>query len=119
MTSSVFMLTPVSETGLVTAGLAFTLCITWAIMPYNEVWNGVLFVYTRANANAVLVALNSRRDSSKGDSRSGVSGAGSVNLSTISYTRGGPGDTVMSPTTKDGIYIQTQTDTVADKDFEM
>jgi hypothetical protein len=62
MTSSVFMLTPVSETGLVTAGLAFTLCITWAIMPYNEVWNGVLFVYTRANANAVLVALNSRRE---------------------------------------------------------
>lgn len=103
---------------MVTAGLAFTLCLTWAIMPYNEVWNGVLFVYTRANANAVLVALNSRRDKSQTDGRATVSG-GSVSLSTIAYGRGT--EQMRTPTGKDsdsnGIFVQTET--VLDKEYPL
>jgi hypothetical protein len=106
---------------MVTAGLALTLCLTWAVMPHNEVWNGVLFIYTRANANAVLVALNSR-NSARDQGRSNVytaSGSNSMGMGTISYTRGG-GTEVQSPTVaKDGIFIQTQTETVNDKEYPL
>lgn len=124
------------ETGLVTAGLALTLCLTWATMPYNEVWNGVLFVYTRSNANAVLVALNSRRANgawSSGHSQSistshSASGASTfhtgvtpnaMNLSTISYTRNNQVEGLRSPISKDGIFVQTETIQESDKEYTL
>jgi hypothetical protein len=77
------------ETGLVTAGLALTLCLSWAFMPKNEVWNGVLMVYTRMNANAVLVSLNARNLHRGQNSSSvhAVSGVASGQQISLQYTR--------------------------------
>jgi hypothetical protein len=96
-----------SETGTVTAGLALTLCLSWAFMPTNQVWNGVLFVYTRANANAVLVALNSRSGPAEGER--GDSHSTGVQLSAISYPRGGEMSMHESVIPKNGVLIHTET----------
>jgi hypothetical protein len=73
------------ETGMVTAGLALALCVTWSAMPHNEVWNGILFVYTRMNANAVLAALNVR-SAHKNHSSHVVTPSSRAGMS-VTYTR--------------------------------
>jgi hypothetical protein len=90
------LLTFSSETGLVTAGLALTLCLSWAFMPYNEIWNGVLFVYTRINANAVLVALNAR---SMAAGKRQPASANSLSLPTMGYVSSGDGNTTKNGST--------------------
>jgi hypothetical protein len=95
---------------MVTAGLALTLCLTWAFMPTNEVWAGVLFIYTRAIANAVLVALNSRRS----EVQPGHGTA--VTLSTLSHSR--TNEVIRSPTdTREGVLVQTET--IYDKEYPL
>jgi hypothetical protein len=116
------LLTCVTETGAVTAGLALTLCLTWACMPHNEVWNGVLIIYTRINANAVLVALNSRRRQSGVEwSESGAarSRVGEIDLGPLSFAP--PDNEPHSPTSsrKTGILVETETIQIQDKEYTL